>query len=210
MDHDNLELVLPLVSAAVLAILGWIFAWWQDRRAKAHAREAEIRARATAERVAHLNSQIRDLYGPLYARLIAGQEAWRSFEAEYAPMGGEAGYFAPGTLMTPEQLTRWQVWMEAVFHPNNQAMVRLILDNLHLVEGGDLPEAFRRLISHVTFYDGIIAQWRDGELAMGLIAPRDYTSVIDFPQAALEASLRPTYEGLLGRRQRLLEGGESG
>lgn len=209
MDIEYLKILLPILSTAVLAIGGWLFVHWQGERARRYERQAEAAARGNQARVDHLNSQIKHLYGPLYAHLITGEAAWASFRAEYAPVDGERGYF-DYTPVTPQHIARWQVWMRHVFHPTNQAMVALILNNTHLLEGDEFPPALSKLISHVKFYDGIIAQWDDRELSLSLMAPQDYVSIIDFPQQELADYIVPAYRALLEKRRGLLCDGDGG
>ena len=60
-----LQVAIPIAVSILIATGGWIFTYLHGKRAVS--REAELN---------RVNDQLRLLYGPLYATLLAGDAAW--------------------------------------------------------------------------------------------------------------------------------------
>lgn len=187
-DAEALKLTAPIAGSILIAALGWFVTYF-------HGRGAATR-RADLDRV---NDQLRLLYGPLYATLIAGDAAWAAFSKKYWPAHGQSGYFAPEFDLTDVEKARWILWMRDVFHPANERLERIILDHLDLVEGGTAPPVFTETLAHIAVYRAVLRQWENEDFS-------EYVSVVNFPAAELMQTVEPVYRALLKKQQRLING----
>lgn len=88
------------------------------------ARQARVSREAELNRV---NDQLRLLYGPLYATLLAGDAAWQALSSsKHWPAHGRKGYFAEGFELSEQETIRWRTWMREVFTPNNERLEQII------------------------------------------------------------------------------------
>ncbi|MAT13710.1 MAG: hypothetical protein CMJ46_00385 [Planctomyces sp.] len=112
---------------------------------------------------------------------------------------GNPAYFPnrDASRLTEEEKQRWITWMKEVFHPLNERVERLILDNLDLVEGDTIPVAFREALAHVVTYRAVLAQWAAGDYS-------EYLSINNWPGADLMAAVKPHYEKIRSEQRRLL------
>ncbi len=181
-----LTTAVPIAVSILIATGGWIFTYFHKRR--------------TTSRLARLdrvNQQLRLLYGPLYARLLAGSAAWQAFADRYWPSHGQVGFFSEGYETTDGEKARWRLWMKEVFHPLNTKLESLIVDHLDLMEDEEMPQAFVDTLSHIAVYHAVLKQWEDGDYS-------DHTSIINFPASELMEVVRPAYERLRQEQERLI------
>ena len=181
--------ILSVIAAATIAIGGWIFTYFD--------RLAVDRRNAKLER---LNKQLRELYGPLYAKLQANAETWAAFAQNYWPQHGGSGYFAgkgDASNLTDEEKERWVTWMKHVFQPMNKEIASLVAQNMDLVEGNDIPPSFLSAIAHINAYEAILAQWNAGNFS-------EFASVNNWPYAELMAATKPVFDRLRAEQQTIL------
>lgn len=181
--------VLSVIVAALLAIGGWLFTYFNGL--------AVDRRSAKLER---LNKQLRELYGPLYAQLVANDETWHAFSEKHWPAHGESAYFGDGgdaSRLTEQEKMRWVTWMKNVFQPMNKLVADLIVQNIDLVEGEEVPASFLNAVAHVNAYNAILAQWEAGDLS-------EFVSVNNWPFEALMSDVKPVYKRLRQEQQELL------
>ncbi|QFT80197.1 hypothetical protein FIU89_06190 [Roseovarius sp. THAF27] len=169
---------LPFVITLIVATGGWLFTYFHAR----YRSQQEVRLKL-------VNDKLRLLYGPLYARLLAGNEAWSSFSKTKWPKHGQAGYFADGYHLTEEELATWRHWMRHVFHPMNKKLEAIIVDHMDLVEDDQLPKVFTDVLAHIHVYDAVIKAWDEGDFSA-------HTSVTNFPAHELMHAVEPIYKKL--------------
>ena len=143
---------LPLLFTILLAFVGWLVAFALAERKRVQDRKTQEETRRANARIAYLNSQIQNLYGPLFALFNTNDAAWKSFRELYLGKG-----FGNATKI---EQNRARTWMTSVFSPINRDMVDTIIANTHLIDGGDFPEAFKDLFAHVKAWEGVLAQWK--------------------------------------------------
>jgi hypothetical protein len=165
---------LPLILTLLVAIGGWIFAYL-------HTRHQEQRR----SKLSLVDKKLRLFYGPLYARLLAGNAAWDAFSKTKWPSHGGQGYFTKGHDVTNAELETWRHWMKNVFHPMNKKLEAIIVENLDLIEG-DIHASFIAALSHIHVYDAVLASWEVGDFS-------DHTSIINFPAQDLISVVEPVY-----------------
>ena len=173
------------VSTIGLALIGYLATYAQQR----------IQANRDAK-LARVNAQLRELYGPLYSVLKANQSIWEQFSQKLWPSHGKAAYFAKGESLTEQELERWRVWMLEVFEPLNQKIEQVILDNGDLVEEENFRPIFVQTLSHIAAYRALYPRWQAGDFS-------EHTSVVDYPSDLL-AHVEPIYLRLRARQAALM------
>lgn len=167
----------------LVAISGYLFTYLHQRHVSSK--------RAQLERV---NSQLRDLYGPLYASLRANQSVWKAFTENYWPEHGEDGFFGDGTNTSDKEKETWRIWVIEVFEPLNARIEKSILENGDLLQDGEFPEVFVKALAHIAAYRAVYQRWREGDFS-------EHTSVCNFPD--LLSEIAPKYHALLDEQRRL-------
>lgn len=169
---------LPFAITLIVATGGWLFTYFHAR----HRSQQEARLKL-------VNEKLRLLYGPLYSRLLAGNEAWAAFSKTKWPKHGQGGYFTDGCQLTEEELATWRHWMKHVFHPMNKKLEAIIVDHMDLVDDDKLPKVFIDVLAHIHVYDAVIKAWELGDFSV-------HTSIINFPARELMHAVEPTYKKL--------------
>lgn len=169
---------LPFAITIIVATGGWLFTYFHAR----HRSQKEARLKM-------VNDKLRLLYGPLYSRLLAGNEAWAAFSKTKWPKHGQAGYFTDGYNLTEEEMATWRHWMKHVFHPMNKKLESIIVDHMDLMEDDQLPKVFTDVLAHIHVYDAVIKAWEAGDFTA-------HTSIINFPAHELIQAVEPTYRKL--------------
>ena len=181
--------IVSVIVAAIIAVGGWIFTYFN--------RLAFDRRSANLERI---NKQLRELYGPLYAQLEASSETWGAFAEKYWPEHGKTGYFAgqgDASKLTDTEKQRWITWMTNVFQPLNTKTAELIIKNIDLIEGSDIPPSFLSALAHINAYNAILAQWESGD-------DSEFVSVNNWPYRELMADVKPIFDRLRKQQLKLL------
>lgn len=176
----DLTTVLPIF----LALIGIAGAYWNSVR---------IEARKT--KIAFVNEQLKYLYGPLFSFSHASEAAWKAFRAKHRPHGA---FFTKENPPNDDEMKEWVYWIKLVFSPMNEAMVKSIVENAHLIEGDIMPNSFMELIAHVEAYRVVMDKWEKGDFS-------SYTSLLKFPKD-FQSDVSRTF-GILKDRQRVLSGG---
>ena len=167
------------IFVGLIAIAG---AYWNGTRLE----------RKKAE-VALLNEQLGKLYGPLYALSEASRATWKRFREKFRPSGA---YFDPENPPSDHELVTWRRWMLSVFMPMNESMVTTIVNNLHLIEGEQIPPSFLDLIAHVEAYKVVKKRWKEGDFS-------EHTSLLNYP-AELTQEVSETFHELKKRQVKLI------
>ncbi|MEE4302276.1 MAG: hypothetical protein V2J24_22745 [Pseudomonadales bacterium] len=180
--------LLGLVVTVLLAVLGWLFVFLNGRADAAR-----------AARLERIDRQLRDLYGPLYVRLEAGNRVWRAFWAAHRPAHGADRYFGPGLELSEAERATWRLWMKHVFEPMNAAAETTILQHVDLLESDAIPDAFVDALAHIAAFRAVLARWEVGDFS-------EHVSVHDWPHAGLMAVVEPELQRLKARQRALLAG----
>ena len=73
----------------------------------------------------------------------------------------------------------------------------VILNNIDLIEGAEIPPAFLHALAHINAYRAILAQWDANDFS-------EYTSVNIWPYEELIAVVQPTFSRIRAEQMRLL------
>lgn len=184
--EDTTIRILSICVTILVALGGWYFVY-QNSRATA-ARSAQL------ERV---NRQLRDLYGPLYARLAAGDKVWAAFWEKHRPEHGRNRYFTEGVELSEKELETWRTWMKTVFEPMNAACEEVILNNVDLIESEEIPSSFVDALAHIAAYKAVLDAWERGDHSV-------HISVNNWPRKEIMDIVEPEIKKLRKRQKELL------
>lgn len=174
----DLILLYPILGTFCIALIGWLFTYIHAKIQDARKSKLDLVSR-----------KLKYLYGPLYARILSGDTAWKAFKAKCWPAHGQDYFFAEGYETTEAERLNWMQWMTTIFHPNNKEIQKVIIENFDLVDGENIPEPFLEVISHIVVYDSVLKKWEQGEYT-------EYTSINDFPHSDLRSHVEPTFRRL--------------
>jgi hypothetical protein len=176
--------VLKVVAAILVALVGYIVTYANNVRLEN--RKAQIK---------FISDQVQYLYGPLFSLNAASREAWESFRSRCRPKGA---FFSEGPdAPSDHELEQWRLWMSEVFMPMNLKMEKVIIENVHLIEGATMPKSFLELLAHVEVYKTVIKKWENQDFS-------EHTSYFNFPEN-FDADVAKTFT-FLKRRQAALIG----
>ena len=178
--------IIPMIIAALIAVTGWVITyfhkWYFDTK---------------ANQLDRVNKQLKELYGPLYVRLIASQETWDAFWQKHRPSHNKDTYFGDGLKVTDEEKEIWRNWMTHVFEPINAKTEEVILNNIDLLDSTEIPKAFVSALAHIAAYKAVLADWKQDKF-------EHHVSVNNWPSEDLLAVVKPEYERLKVQQSKLL------
>ncbi|KAB0681579.1 hypothetical protein F3X87_07705 [Aeromonas caviae] len=186
LTREEIIKVSPIVLTAIIALVGWIFTYL-------HKQHIDIKT----NKLDRINKQLRELYGPLYARLLASHSTWEAFWKVYRPAHGGNSYFMSGAQVTEKEKEIWRNWMSNVFEPFNSETEKLILQNIDLLESDEIPKAFIDALSHIAAYKAVLADWKRSDFS-------NHVSVNNWPSRELLMIVEPEYKRLRTRQRELI------
>lgn len=178
--------IATLIVTIALAFVGYLVKYINDL--------AIARRKDKLERI---NSQLKNLYGPLYATGKASEIAWKAFRTRYRP--GKS-FFGSEPPPSDEELAAWRLWMAEVFMPLNLRLEKTIVENGDLILEEHMPECFLSLCAHVAAYKPVMKNWQSGEYS-------EHISSSNYPTDLLKYVESSYFE--LKRRQAALLGASS-
>jgi len=98
----------------------------------------------------------------LVCSLCRRKAALEAFDNMYGPKGAPRSS-EDAAKMTTAELKRWRTWMTKDFIPLDREMVNIVLYHAHLIDGDEFPEAFHDMLENVIIWEGLAAQWEDGD-----------------------------------------------
>ncbi|MCG7529562.1 hypothetical protein MHW47_34660 [Streptomyces sp. OfavH-34-F] len=155
-----------------------------------------LRLSQRQERLARVNRQLSDLYGPLFALTEANGRIFAAFMERNARSDGRSP-FAHETPPTDEELAEWRLWATTVFLPNIRAMRDLVLTHADLLNEPVMPPLLLQLCAHVSGYEITAARWAQGDYEQHL-------SVVPFPGQEVAGYARKGFTELKKEQARLL------
>ncbi|WP_333775258.1 hypothetical protein [Streptomyces sp. IBSBF 3136] len=155
-----------------------------------------LRLAQRQERLARLNRQLSDFYGPLLALTEANSRSFQAFKERNARPDGRSP-FVHETPPTEEELAEWRLWVMTVFLPNIQAMRDLVVRHADLLMEPEMPPMLLQLCAHVSGYEITAVRWTQGSYD-------EHLSVVPFPSEDLAAYARQGFADLKREQTRLL------
>ncbi|WP_228122611.1 hypothetical protein [Saccharothrix syringae] len=148
---------------------------------------AQIRQERRQALLARVNSQLRELYGPLNALVEVNERIWEALRDSGLP--GKADR-SPSSVDSD-----WQRWRNQALRPANLQMRDLIVEHADLLIEPELPQALRDFCAHVTSLEIVLAAEADGVHERALIG---------HPGAPFVTYVREAFLHLKQEQQRLL------
>ncbi|MFC8228906.1 hypothetical protein [Streptomyces sp. NPDC057287] len=155
-----------------------------------------LRLSQRQERLARVNRQLSDFYGPLFSLTEASGRTFAAFAERHARPDGRSP-FDHGTPPSEEELEEWRLWMTTVFLPNIRAMRDLVIHHADLLRDPQMPPLLLDLCAHVSGYEVTAARWDRGTYDQHL-------SVVWFPGQELADYARREFSVLKKEQARLL------
>ena len=171
-------------SAIFIAILAASLAYWNS-----------VRLGKQQARIDRVNAQLSEFYGPLLAHSHVALNARLVFLRRYS--ANRPYVFRKGEEVSDETRDAWIAWMKTVFMPANRAMVKLIVEKTHLLDGEDMPPEFHTFLAHVSGYEVVMKRWEQGDYST-------YLSLIPHPGPKFHEYIAETFARLKRRQQDLL------
>lgn len=134
--------ILKIAVPVAIAILSYAAKYLND-----------LRLVQRKERLEYIESQLRNLYGPLFALANAGKVAYyQGFRQLYRPgmPMWDPPTNDPTKVTTQEEVRAYHQWMRAVFIPINKQMVKQIIDHTDLLVEQQMPQCILDLLAHVS------------------------------------------------------------
>ncbi|MFJ4821658.1 hypothetical protein ACIP5L_00055 [Streptomyces bacillaris] len=132
-----------------------------------------VRLAQRQARLARVNLQLSDFYGPLFALMEANSRTYDTFSERHARPDGRDP-FDHDIPPTEQELAEWRTWAGTVFIPNIQAMRDVVVTKADLLIEQEMPPALLQLCAHVSGYEITAARWAQGRY-------EEHLSVIPFP-----------------------------
>lgn len=173
----NVTITVAVIAAAVSAI-GWVVTYMLARRAE------RVRIRLTA-RLAHIQKQLEELYGPLVFLVYEGRATFADLWTKLGPNS----IFADGRQLSDAELKTWLFWVDHEFMPRNGAIQQLLATKTHLIEGDGLPASHVRFLDHYNNWKMDHLRWKEEDM------PYSWHSKVDWP-AEFESEIIATFERL--------------
>ncbi len=175
----------PIVVTVVLAFAGYAATYLNG-----------IRLAQRQERLARLNRQLSEFYGPLFALTEANSRIFAAFKERHARPDGRSP-FVHEVPPSEEELAAWRLWVGTVFLPNIRAMRDLVVKHADLVGEPEMPPILLQLCAHVSGYEITAARWAQGSYDQHL-------SVVPFPSEEISVYARKGFAELKQEQTRLL------
>jgi hypothetical protein len=145
------------------------------------------------DRLARLNAQLEELYGPLFALAQASAAAFAALRERHE----HGRVYGSGTELTDEQRQVWTQWMTTVFMPMNRRSYEIIVTKAHLLDGDEMPQCLLDFCAHVAGYEAIVGRWDNGDYST-------VGSLLNHPGDPYVEHLRETFGRLKRRQQQVL------
>ena len=172
--------------AAASAALGWFVN-------HALAVRREERRRRLEARLAFVERQIEELYGPLAAALYEGRRTFRDLLESL----GRSHVFPESGELPEEELRTWLFWAESEFLPRNEHIKTLLRTKAHLIEGGEFPASYVEFLDHCNSWAIHHRRWLEQKVEYG------WHSRIDWPRD-FETEAIATFQALKRRHAELI------
>ena len=148
---------------------------------------AQLKQERRQARLTRVNSQLRDLYGPLNALVEVNERIWEALRSSHLP-GKEDRSAAAAT-------DDWRRWRDQALNPLNHQMRDIIVNHADLLAEPDLPQPLRDFCAHVASLEIVLAAESDGVSEAALIR---------HPGAPFVTYVRESFARLKQEQQRLL------
>jgi hypothetical protein len=148
-------------------------------------------------RLARLNAQLQEFYGPLYAIFQANRIAHRRFVNTLRP--GSTTLFAPDVRPLDEgELRLWRLWAESAHRNRSIPAYKIIINKAHLLIEDEIPQCLLDFCAHKAGYDVLIKRWKHHDYT-------EHLSVVRHPGDIINDYLQRSFTILKSEQARELE-----
>ena len=176
----DLNTALTLLVTLCLALTGYLYTLFLARR---------------RDRLARINRQLRDLYGPLYALSQTGAHVWYSFRSQHRPAKGS--FWKADSPIDDSDAVAFRLWIRSVFMPLNRQMMDLVVNQADLLAGTEIPDCLLDLCAHISSYEALLAQWEQGDFTMN-------EPIVNFPRRPLQEFAEKEFQRLKQEQDAML------
>ncbi|MFE7035442.1 hypothetical protein ACFU9Y_34555 [Streptomyces sp. NPDC057621] len=142
--------VIAASASILVAVLAFVFNQY-----------AQVHHERRQAKLARVNSQLRELYGPLNSLVDVNERIWETLRESSLPTQAER---------SPEAATPdWTRWRDHALMPANRRMFDLIIEHADLILESDFPAPLREFCAHVVSMDVVFAAEADGHVRRALI-----------------------------------------
>ncbi len=153
MDIKIIAVLIGAVTGAIVTVVGWFVNYKLSR-------EKEDASKRKQARLAYLQRQIEELYGPLYG-LIQNSFFVNEVAKGILPTS-EAGHILFEQFdHSKNHPQTWRYFVENHFLRLNNRMSGIIYRKLHLLEGGEMPDSFQLFFRHKVQFECLDRLWRE-------------------------------------------------
>jgi hypothetical protein len=104
--------------------------------------------------LARVNSQLRELYGPLHALVNVNELVWKSLrDGSVLPASDER---IDAGQLNKQELVTWKAWLGHSLMPANVKMRNLILEHADLIIETEMPGPLLAFCAHVSAYEVLL------------------------------------------------------
>ncbi|WP_328581743.1 hypothetical protein [Streptomyces sp. NBC_00370] len=155
--------------------------------------QGEVRRSLQQARIDRVNSQLKDLYGPLLVLAETNEKAWNEYRRRYIE---PVGAISAGSSLPEAEETRWRTWIKSVFAPIAQQIREIITTQGDLIIGVEMPPVVLEFCAHTATYQALMEDWEG--------AGRDKSTLIRHPGGQFLFYVRDSYESLKAEQALLL------
>ncbi|WP_369144010.1 hypothetical protein [Streptomyces sp. R44] len=148
---------------------------------------AQIRQERRQARLARINSQLRELYGPLNTLIESNERVWEALRVSFLPAQDERDPTANSS--------EWQRWRDQALVPTNRRMRDLIIERADLIVEPEVPHPLRDFCAHVLALEISILEEAEGLHRRALIA---------HPGSAFNEYVQGSFDRLKKEQEKLL------
>jgi hypothetical protein len=179
---DNKKYLISLMITICLAFSGYLYTY-----------QSQLKLTQRHGKLERVNSQLRNLYGPLYALTQVEKRNWETFRQVNKPVGS---YWSNDNPPTKEEAVAWRIYISEIDMPRYLKMEKIILENADLIEGNDIPSILLDLSIHIAGYKEVLYRWKSNDFSQN-------TSYYNYPKDIRDYAEK-NYKDLKNRQSQLL------
>lgn len=155
-----------------------------------------LRLAQRQERLARVNRQLAELYGPLLALTEANSRLFTAFTERHPRADGRSPlqHGPDAEPLTEREAAEWHRWLTAVFLPNHRAVREILTTKADLLCEQSMPPVLLEVYTHAA-WDEIHAEGPDNRVE---------PPPSPFPASAVRAYARERFDALKREQTRLL------
>jgi hypothetical protein len=131
----NIAVVIAVIAGLVSAV-GWLVNYLLSSK-------AALKRQRLISRLAHIEAQLKQLYGPLAFFIIEGRASALDLISTFGRTP-----FTTGEELSTQELSQWLFWVDNDFMPRNAAIQALLSGNSHLIDGESIPGSYIEFLDH--------------------------------------------------------------